>query len=443
MTRILRLRFPAFFVGAVFFTSCLGLVLRAQKTQQDQPPPPSPPPTPVAEDESLPAAVAINAADHPTLHAAFQALPASGGVVRIPPGIYELSEPLIVRSGDTRIEGSGTATHLRNLNRDGQPALLVRPDALADNPRARLWRVEICDLRVSGNPASGPGIHAVGVHEMVFRGLSVDRNGSHGIAMERCEENPRVIGCNLTYNAGSGLHLSGGHDIVVSGNQFEENLDALTLLDGYNLTFTGNNVDDHLRHGVVVENSYGSVISGNMIEECEGTAIVLDRGCYGIAISGNAIAHHLGGGIDLRGAWGCTITGNNFVLVHGFSVRVGAGSGRHTITGNQFTNSYVGEGKVKLAAGIHGPNPWRLDACAGLVFEDTADIVVNGNQFSGLTTRAVEVRGACQRLLVTHNLVTDHGRGLPPGTSPIDPGEATDSVFEPNLVGPQNPEAAP
>jgi parallel beta-helix repeat protein len=439
MTHRTQLRFLTVLMAAAFFASPAALILWAQKTQQDQPPPPSPPPTPVAEGQALPPAVAVQAADYPSLQAALDALPAAGGVVRIPPGIHELAEPLLVRSGDTRLEGSGTATQLRNLNGQGQPALLVRAEAFASNPRARLWRVEVCNLRVSGNPASGPGIQAVGVHELVLRNLSVDRHGSHGIVMDRCEENPRVIGCNLTYNNGSGLHLSGGHDIVVSGNQFEENLDALTLLDGFNLTFTGNNVDDHLRHGVVVENSYGSLIAGNMIEECEGTAIILDRDCYGIAISGNAIAHHLRGGVDLRDAWGCTVTGNNFVLVHEFSVRVSAAAGRHTITGNQFTNSYVGDGKLKRAAGIRGPNPMQLDACAGIVLEETADIVVNGNQFSGLTTRAVEARGRCTRLLVTHNLVTDHGRGLPAGTSPIEPGEATQSVFEPNLVGAQNP----
>ena len=43
----------------------------------------------------------------------------------------------------------------------------------------------------------------------------------------------------------------------------------------------GNNQDDHLENGVVIENTYGSVVSGNMIEECQGTAIVLDRDCCG------------------------------------------------------------------------------------------------------------------------------------------------------------------
>ena len=55
------------------------------------------------------------------------------------------------------------------------------------------------------------------------------------------------------------------------------NLDALRCLDPFNLCMTGNCVDDHLRHGVVIENTYGSIVSGNMIEECNGTAVILDR----------------------------------------------------------------------------------------------------------------------------------------------------------------------
>ena len=83
------------------------------------------------------------------------------------------------------------------------------------------------------------------------------------------------------------------HDIVVVGNQFEENQDAVVCKDGFNLCMTGNNLDDHLRHGVVIENTYGSVVSGNMIEECNGIAIILDRDCYGITLSSNVIAHEV------------------------------------------------------------------------------------------------------------------------------------------------------
>ncbi len=65
-------------------------------------------------------------------------------------------------------------------------------------------------------------------------------------------------------------------------------------------------------HGVVVENTYGSIISSNMIEECQGWAVVLDRDCYGIAVSANVLAHQFTGGVDLRDAHDLTITGNTF-----------------------------------------------------------------------------------------------------------------------------------
>src|SRR5690606_21174438 len=106
--------------------------------------------------------------------------------------------------------------------------------------------------------------------------------------------------CILTYNADAGLNILRGHDIVVNGNQFEENRDALRCTDSFNLCMNGNNLDDHLRHGVVIENTYGSVVAGNMIEECQGTAVVMDRDCYGNTVSANVIAHEFGGGVDLR-----------------------------------------------------------------------------------------------------------------------------------------------
>lgn len=405
------------------------------KTQDDQPPVASPPPTPEMKAESAPPAVVINAADHPSLQAALDALPVSGGIVRLLPGIHDIQEPLVIRSGDTRLEGSGTSTWIRNLNEAGKPAILIEPAVAPTNPRARLWRVEVCNLRVTGNRKSGPGIQATAVQEIVIRNVTVDRHGSHGVLMNRCEENPRVIGCNFTYNNGYGLRMVGGHDMVVSANQFEENVHAISVTNAFNLMFTGNNVDDHLQNGVVIENTYGSVVSGNMIEECEGTALILDQECYGITLSSNVIAHHMEGGIDLRNAFGCTITGNTFVLVHKFSVRVSPQSGRHTITGNQFTNSYTGNGTVRRK--LEHQNPLQLDAASGVVLNDAADVVVNGNQFSGLTTPAVTASSSSTRLLVTNNLITDYGRTLPDDSEPIQMGQAQDSLVKDNIIGPR------
>jgi hypothetical protein len=150
---------------------------------------------------------------------------------------------------------------------------------------------------------------------------------------------------------------------------------------------TGNNLDDHLGDGIVIENTYGSVVSGNMIEECSGTAIVLDRDCYGITLSANVIAHDESGGIDLRDAHGCTISANTFTIMGGHALAIGPNSGRITVTGNNFSDSYIG---------------------GGMIIVGTSDVVITGNVFSGVRPKALAVEGeASKRVVFTNNVLTD------------------------------------
>jgi hypothetical protein len=395
----------------------LSLVASLPLLAQDSPPP-----------------VTVNAADHPTLQAAFDALPPSGGIVRIPPGLYKITAPLRIHTPETRIEGSGPATHILNSNTEGQPALLLKPSdaALAADPKARLWRVQLADLRISGNENSGDGLRAEFVQEIYLHGLSIDHHGGNGIHLLSCFEDPRIADTILTYNKDCGLRLFDCHDIIVSANHFEENQDALHCADSFNLCATGNNIDDHLRHGIIIENTYGSVVSGNMIEECNGTALILDRDCYGITLSSNVIAHHLQGGIDLRDAHGCNIAANTFTIAHQFSVRVGPGSGRHTISSNTFCNTYIGDGQDKRPA--EGKTPMSIDEGTGILLEGARHINITGNSFSGLSTAAIWTQGHCSNLLISSNTLTDCGRKLDKKASWINIKTATPSIVKENLI---------
>ena len=362
----------------------------------------------LSAQEALPPPVQVEVKQGESIQAALDKLPESGGIVRIAPGNFVISEPLVVRTAETRIEGSGASTHIINKNEEEQPAIHIRPDAYAEDKKARLWRIQADNFRVSGNEKSGHGIFAQGIQEIFLHGVSIDHHGGHGIFLDFCFEDPRIADCILTYNKESGVHLVGNHDIVVDANHFEENNDALTCLDGFNLTFNGNNIDDHLRHGVVIENTYGSVVTGNMIEECAGTAIILDRDCYGITLSSNVIAHDLGGGIDMRDAWGCAISANTFTIIHKFGVRVSKDSGRLTITGNNFSNSYHGEGLMKRKE--QHENEWQIDSGEGVLLESTENNVINGNVFSGMDAHAVLATGTSTGNSITDNIVTDYGR---------------------------------
>jgi hypothetical protein len=343
------------------------------------------------------ARTAIDAARFPTLQAAFDALPDNGGIVRLPPGVFEIQQPLRLSAEDVTIAGAGTATHIKNNNQQGKPAFLIEPP---ENKKS-IWRIRLADFRITGNPASGDGIVARSVDEVFIDGVTASYHGGHGIFLDGCYEDPRICDSLITYNKKTGLALVGCHDIVVSSNQFEENLDALTCKDGFNLCMTGNNLDDHLRHGVVIENTYGSVVAGNMIEECQGTAIVLDRNCYGITLSANVIAHDSGGGIDLRDAHGCAVSANTFTIVPQRAITIGPDSGRITVSANNFSDSYIG-GAEKRAA--------NDQAASGIVLNGTRDIAISGNLFSGLDGEAVMTDDTvATRVLFGNNVITQAG----------------------------------
>lgn len=342
----------------------------------------------------------IDAGCYPTLQAAIGAVPEGGGVVRIPTGTFEINEPLKVFTSDLLIEGAGTATHIKNVNIEGKPALILEHPGGADDRKHELWRIRLANFRITGNDKSGPGIEARRINEVFIDGVTVSYHGGDGIVLDHCYEDPRICDSLITYNKGTGLNLNGCHDIIVSSNQFEENRDALRCIDSFNLTMTGNNLDDHLGDGIVIENTYGSVVSGNMIEECKGTAIVLDRDCYGVTLSANVIAHDESGGIDLRDAHGCTVSANTFTIMGGHALAIGPNSGRITVTGNNFCDSYIGGGKVKRGTG-------DLKA-GGMIIVGTSDVAISGNVFSGVKPKALAVEGEqSKRIVFSNNVLTD------------------------------------
>lgn len=346
------------------------------------------------------AAPVIDAAEYPSLQAAIDALSDTGGAVRLPPGTFDIVEPLRITVSDVLLEGAGTATHIRNVNTEGNSAILLQHPSGADNRKGELWRIRLANFRLTGNEKSGHGIEARRINEIFIEGVTVSNHGGDGVHLHYCYEDSRICDSLITYNKQTGLNLIGCHDIVVASNQFEENRDAVRCIDSFNLCMTGNNLDDHLGHGVVIENTYGSVVSGNMIEECNGTAIVLDRDCYGITLSANVIAHEVTGGIDLRDAHGCTVSANTFTIVKKDAVRIGPDSGRIAVCGNSFSDSYIGDEKIRRAPDDRG--------AAGLTLEGTTDVAIVGNLFSSLGPKALAVEGKpSSRILFTDNVLVD------------------------------------
>ncbi|MFV2070916.1 MAG: right-handed parallel beta-helix repeat-containing protein [Pirellulales bacterium] len=359
----------------------------------------------------------VDAADHSSLQDALDLVNAnpSGGMVRLPPGRYEIEEPLRITGEDITLRGSGAASVIVNRNTEGKPAILVAsgiPNPKRSGQQAFRWRIALQEFRIVGNEKSGHGIEAHNINEIHIRALTITENGGDGIHHEYCLEDARVSDCILTYNKGSGFYILGNHDIVVSANQFEENVDGLRCLEAFNLTMNGNILDDHLGNAIVLEKMMGSVLSGNMIEQSEGWGLVVDRDSYGLTFSGNIFTNNKAGGIDLRSAYGCTLSANTFARSYRNAVFAGKHTEGNTIAANTFTSGRAGNGQVF-------GNKGEPEHVSGIVLDPAAGALnVTGNTFRGVRPAAVTIESggnaapATPDLLFTGNLLVD----TPPGT---------------------------
>ncbi len=82
----------------------------------------------------------IDASRFDTLQEAIDALPAAGGVVEIPPGNYEISQPLVIAGENVLLRGSGAATNIINTNTTGESAIRLVPANFDDIPEGQRHR---------------------------------------------------------------------------------------------------------------------------------------------------------------------------------------------------------------------------------------------------------------------------------------------------------------
>ena len=354
----------------------------------------------------------IQAVDFKSLQDALNALPENGGIVELEAKTYEITQPLLLKTGDVLIRGKGTASHIKNLNATGKPALILAsgiPNPKRKERQTSLWRIQLSDFRITGNEKSGHGIQADFINELYLDSMSINYNGGDGIHCHFCFEDARINDCLFTYNKKSGVYAIGNHDTIISATQFEENYDAVTFIDGFNLTATGNNIDDHLRHGFVINNSMGSTISSNMIEQCEGAGIVLENNTYATTVGANIFTADKKGGVILRDVHGSTITGNTFTIQPINAVAIDSKCRAITVTGNTFANRNIGESMFK---GKPSDN-----IASGIVLENTMLHTITGNTFSNLNRKAIELVGTpSQKILFSNNLIinseSDHKKLL-------------------------------
>jgi parallel beta-helix repeat protein len=335
---------------------------------------------------------AISAADYDSIQQAVDALPPRGGIVFIPPGIYEISEPIRIENSDVTVWGAGGSTLLLNTSLDGTNTFEI----VGEPGRTKgVWRIQISNLHMKGNEKSGHAIYAFWAHEMLLKDLWIDYHGKSGLYLDRCLQNARVVNNNIAYNRQYGVFSEACHDIIISANELEENGYGLFVKDVYNAVITGNNIDDHIENSVYLVNTYGSIITGNMLENSLKECVVLDEGCNGIVLTGNTLRQP--GNLVIRKNRGVTISGNAFDKSYDNAISV-EDSELLTISGNIFSDG----------------RQLDFETIYGIVMKNVKDVSITGNTMTKLQTGGIyAVSGPNKHLTITGNTIRNPSLKFP------------------------------
>ena len=369
--------------------------------------------------------------------AALQKLVDTQGSVRLPKGRYRLTKTLTVylaKTGSAAIRGDGTA---QLIMAGPGPALhfLGTHDSSADpwNFKPAIWLNQraptASGLEIVGAHPEADGIEATGTMQLTIEHVLI-RGCRHGVHLTKRDRNVIVSACNIYDNHGIGVfyddvnlhqsnivgsHISynGGGGVVSRGGNVR-NLQIGTCDIEHNhdpkgppaanveLNSTGGSIGEVTITGCTLQHTHKAPRSANIRILGAGTdESLVRRGGRpttregNVTITGNVFSD-VEVNVEIVSARGVTVSGNTFWegFAHDLFVQ---DSANIVISGNNFDRNprYLVNGN-----GLSEKN--------GIVLRNVEDASLSDNLVSGAHghAAAVDVED-CQRLRITHNSILD------------------------------------
>jgi len=191
-------------------------------------------------------------------------LPAAGGEVVLPPGVFEIREPIVLQRDHQALRGSGTATILRLVDGANCPVVILGvpvnhpqrtvhylrlSNILIDGNRSHQER-ELWRLRGEGSEIHNNGVTVQGVSDSVVEHATCAHCRSGGLVTTLGVERLTVLDLTAFDNEFDGLACYQTHDCVFTKLDLYNNPGAGISLD---LDF-GNNV---ITNAVLIDNDLG------------------------------------------------------------------------------------------------------------------------------------------------------------------------------------------
>lgn len=314
----------------------------------------------------------VNVAEYDTFADAVAALPTNGGSLFIPPGTVT-TDGAELDTSNTLVFGTGRGSVLK-LTSGSTSGYLVRTATALEN-------IGFCDLTIDGNSATG--------------------SGQDGVQIRDCD-GVRISGCH--FKGFSGEHLVLTHsgtqgnpteNALIYGCHFKDGSgDQLLMDDVDGVQIVGCNFDNPTTKGINgTPSSASSIMRSILVQGC--TVSGCNNGIYIV-----------GGGGTEDDKWRLVkIIGNEIVTDAGNGITCGTTSAivKYGLVSGNIGFGVSGDGiNALLSRGKISDNCFPEAGGDGLDLLASANVWVQGNDFSSATTKGIDA-SACDSCVISGN----------------------------------------
>lgn len=272
--------------------------------------------------------------DHLEIQAAIDALPATGGEVRLLDGTYNIEVSLVLDSYQT-LRGCGRSTILTTTTANLD---IITATGGSSTEKVGITIADLCIDGGAGGATNDNGILWTYVDDSSIHNVwCLNNKDDNGIGLTYCDHNR--IEDNTCRDNENGIWIDHSNNNTITGNVCPSNMHGI-FLHHYNYynTVIGNTCPDNSQHGIYLDGSYDNTITGNTCQGNNRYGIYIAAGSSNNTVTANVCQENVYYGIYVNGSHLNTIVGNTVQRNgrHGIYV---IDSNDNTIVGNTLTEN--------------------------------------------------------------------------------------------------------
>ncbi|HTY86723.1 MAG TPA: right-handed parallel beta-helix repeat-containing protein [Candidatus Acidoferrum sp.] len=235
------------------------------------------PQTPAARLRSL---TVPPGADSAIIQQALDSLPASGGEVVLPPGVFEIRQPLVLRHDHQSLRGSGDTTVLHLADGANCPVIILGEPV--NHPRTTLTHLYVGHLFIDGNRQHQP-------HELWRRRGEGSEIRNNGITVQNVSDSlVEQVTCARCRSGGLVTTRNVRRLTVQDYTAFDNQFDGLACYQTEDCLFTGLRLHHHPGAGISLDLAFNHNVVSNAVLTANDLGIFMresrDNRFYNIAI---------------------------------------------------------------------------------------------------------------------------------------------------------------